>query len=43
MQNNIINDNDRAIGPEQKVSVRLARDEREVEEAQRLRYRVFYD
>ena len=43
MQNNIINDNDRAIGPEQKVSVRLARDEREVEEAQRLRYRVFYE
>ena len=43
MQNNITNDNSLAAGPEQKVSVRLARDEREVEEAQRLRYRVFYE
>ena len=42
MQNNV-NDSNRDTSPAQKVSVRLARDEREIEEAQRLRYRVFYE
>ena len=36
-------DNMEQTGSDQNVIVRLARDEREIEEAQRLRYRVFYE